>query len=97
MQNREEGVEAACVGRPAAIAGEPGHGGGRDVGQNDEGAKGDQFPYLPWAVVAHGGGFPGRWRTGGGVPGGGGSLMFREEEARLMAVRGGAEGAEVPL
>jgi hypothetical protein len=101
MQNKEGRgggrVEVVRVGWPAAIAGEPGHSGGRDVGQNDEDAKGNQFPYLPWAVVVRGGGFPGRWRTGGGVLGGGVAPMFREEEARLMAVRGGAESAAVPL
>jgi hypothetical protein len=93
----ERGVEAARVGRPVAIAGEPGHGGGQDVGQNDEGAKGNRFPYLPWAVVARGGGFPGRRRTGGGVLGGGGAPVFREEEAQLVAVRGEAENAAVPF
>jgi hypothetical protein len=86
-------VEAARVGRPAEIAGEPGHGSGRDVGQNDEGAKGNRFTYLPWAVVARGGGFPGRRRTGGGMLGGGGAPVFREEEARLVAVRGEVENA----
>jgi hypothetical protein len=96
MQNREGGGEAARVGRPAAIAGESGHGDGRGVGQNDEGAKGNRFPYLPWAVVARGGGFPGWRRTGGGVLGGGGAPVFREEEARLVAVRGEAENAAVP-
>jgi hypothetical protein len=79
-------VGAARVGQPAAIAGEPSHDGGRDVGQNDEGAKGNRFPYLPSAVVARGGGFPGRRQTGGGVLGGGGAPVFREEEARLVAV-----------
>jgi hypothetical protein len=28
-------------GRPAAIAGEPGHGSGREVGENGEGDEGD--------------------------------------------------------
>jgi hypothetical protein len=37
----QRGVEVARVGRSAAIAGEPGHGGGRDVGKNDKGAMGN--------------------------------------------------------
>jgi hypothetical protein len=57
----EKGREAARVRRPAAIPGEPGHGCGQAVGQNDEGLTGNRFPYLPWPVVARGGGF-----TGGG-------------------------------
>jgi hypothetical protein len=57
-EQREGGRRLGC-GRPAAIPGEPGHDGGRAVGQNDEGLTGNPFPYLPWTVVARGGGFTG--------------------------------------
>jgi hypothetical protein len=53
--------------RPAVGAGATGVGGGRGVGQNDRGFTGSRFPYLPWAVVARGGG-----SLGGGGPGDGG-------------------------
>jgi hypothetical protein len=57
-----------------AIASEPGPDGGRAVGQNDEGFTGNRFPYLPWAVVARGGGSLG----GGGLGGGGlGATVLR--------------------
>jgi hypothetical protein len=73
---RTEGGRRPCGGgRPAPIPGELGHGGGRAVGQNDEGFMGDRFPYLPWPVVARGGGSTGGGGLeaaslgGGGVPG----------------------------
>jgi hypothetical protein len=74
IQNR--GVREAGRGsRSAAIAGEPGPGGGQAVGQNDEGLTGNRFPYLPWPVVARGGvftdggGLEAASLGGGGVPG----------------------------
>ena len=36
-------------------AGGPGHGGGREEGQNDEGDEGIPFPSSPWAAVERGG------------------------------------------
>jgi hypothetical protein len=59
----EAGEGAARHGRPAAIPGEPGHRGGRAVGQNEEGFTGIRFPYLPWAEMVCGGGSSG----GGGL------------------------------
>jgi hypothetical protein len=74
VQNREGEGGGSGGGRLAAIAGEPGPGGGRAVGQNVEGFTGNQFPYLPWAVVARGGGSLG----GGGLGGGGlGATVLR--------------------
>jgi hypothetical protein len=51
--------------RPAVGAGATGVGGVHRVGQNDVGFTGGRFPYLPWVVVARGGGIPG----GGGLEG----------------------------
>jgi hypothetical protein len=59
----EGGRRSRGGGRPAPIPGEPGHSGGRAVGQNDEGSTGDRFPYLPWAGMVCGGGSSG----GGGL------------------------------
>jgi hypothetical protein len=93
IQNRGGVQRRVGCGRPVAIAGEPGPGGGWAVGKNEEGFIGNRFPYLPWAVVARGGGFLGRRQTGGGGLGGDGSLVCREEGARLVAVRGEVRNA----
>jgi hypothetical protein len=42
-EQREGGRRLGC-GRPAAILGKPGHGGGRAVVQNEEGFTGIRFP-----------------------------------------------------
>jgi hypothetical protein len=60
---RTEAGEGVRYGRPTAIPGEPGHRGGRAVGQNEEGFMGIRFPYLPWAEMVCGGGSSG----GGGL------------------------------
>jgi hypothetical protein len=86
-KQRKGGRRLGC-GRPGAIPDKPGHGSGRAVVQNEGGFTGNRFPYLPWAVVARGGRFPGRWRTGGGGLGGNSAPVCREEGARLVAVRG---------
>jgi hypothetical protein len=53
-QNRGKGGGGSAW--PAgAIPGEPGHRGGRAVGQNEEGFTGIRFPYLPWAEMVCGG------------------------------------------
>jgi hypothetical protein len=41
VQNREGGRRQLWGGRPAAIAGEPGHRSGQEVGENEEGDEGD--------------------------------------------------------
>jgi hypothetical protein len=44
-------------GRPVGVpAGDPGHGGGREMGQNGEETEGISFPCSPWAEAAWGGG-----------------------------------------
>jgi hypothetical protein len=79
--------------RPAVGAGATGVGGGHGVGQNDGGFTGGRFPYLPWVVVARGGGIPG----GGGLEGelgGGGVPVFRggRLDLWLFRVRRGTAG-----
>jgi hypothetical protein len=59
-EQRREG-EAALGCRPAAIAGEPGHVDGWEVGENGDGDEGDNFRPSPWVGAAQGGG-----STGGG-------------------------------
>jgi hypothetical protein len=41
VQNREGGRKRLWGGRPAAIAGEPGHRSGQAVGEDEEGDEGD--------------------------------------------------------
>jgi hypothetical protein len=55
-EQREGGSWRGC-GRPAQNPGEPGHGGGRVVVQNEEDSTSVRFPYLSRVVVARGGGF----------------------------------------
>jgi hypothetical protein len=55
--------------RPAPNPGKPGHGGGRAVGQNEEGIEGVLFPCLPCARAARGSGSARGWRLGGGAKG----------------------------
>jgi hypothetical protein len=62
---QSEGGRWRGCGRPAPIPGEPGHGGGRAVVQNEEDSMGVRFPYLSLVVVACRGVFPG----GGGLEG----------------------------
>jgi hypothetical protein len=52
VQNREGGKGQLGGGRPAAVAGEPGHRSGQEVGEDEEGDEGDRFPPSPWARVA---------------------------------------------
>jgi hypothetical protein len=44
-------------GRPVGVpAGDPGHGGGREMGQNGEETEGTSSPCSPWAEAAWAGG-----------------------------------------
>jgi hypothetical protein len=67
-------------GRPARVpADDPGHGDGREMGQNDGGDKGVLLPFLPWAWVHCRGGLMGGGGlqaavVGDGASGGGGEL-----------------------
>jgi hypothetical protein len=76
------------VCRPAAIAGEPGHGDGWEVGGIGEGDDGDRFPPSPWVGAARGGGSTGGGRLEVAVIGGGGAQVLRKERGSVVAVRG---------
>jgi hypothetical protein len=74
-------------GRPAAIAGEPGHGSGRGVGENGEGDEGDRFPPSPWVGAARGGGSTGGDGLEVAVIGGGGTPVLRKGREAAVVVR----------
>jgi LmbE family N-acetylglucosaminyl deacetylase len=54
-EQREEGDRAAA-GLEGGGAGGPGHGGGRGMGQREEGDEGISSPCSPWARMRCGGG-----------------------------------------
>jgi hypothetical protein len=82
--------------RSAVGAGATGVGGGQGVGQNDGGFTAGRFPYLPWAVVARGGGSLGGSGPKDGRLGGNDALVLNQGEKVAMVVRG-SPGSGRPL
>jgi hypothetical protein len=58
----KRGGRTAREGRPVGVpVGDPGHGGGREMGQNGEETEGISSPCSPWAAAAWGGGSAARF------------------------------------
>jgi hypothetical protein len=81
-------------------AGDPGHGDGREVGQNEEELEGNRFRSLPWArVLWRGGSTAGGGAARGGGRGGTGSGNggLEKERKLVVEVRGEVESRSSPF